>query len=358
MEDELDDQIGNQLDHGEGETSETSKDPSDHQGAYSGLGPDLILDAVDSLAKHLGGFSDGRLFALNSYENRVYQIGMEEGEPLIAKFYRPNRWSNDQIAEEHELSFALEEQEVPMVAPLQFGGRSLFEHSGFRFSLFQRKGGRPPELDNPDQLEQLGRFFGRIHTVGEAKAFKHRPTLDVQSFGVESYQYLLANNWLPKELEPAYRSLAEDLIKRIEAAYVRAGDLSLLRLHGDAHVGNILWRDESPHFVDLDDARMGPAIQDIWMFLSGDRAYMTARLADFLNGYLDFREFDPRELHLLEALRTLRMMHYAAWLARRWDDPAFPMAFPWFNTSRYWDEHILSLKEQQAMLDEPPLVWD
>ncbi|HED39527.1 MAG TPA: serine/threonine protein kinase [Chromatiales bacterium] len=323
--------------------------------SYAALGPDAILDAVESL----GYLCNGQFLALNSYENRVYQVGIEDDEPLIAKFYRPARWSDEAIIEEHHFTQALSDLEIPVVAPIaDRNGTTLHSHNGYRFSLSLRRGGRSPELDDPDQLEQMGRFMARIHNMGAAYSFKYRPTLNIENFGVDSYQYLLEKGFVPEGLTDAYRSLAEELIKRVRICYANAGDVEIIRLHGDMHPGNVLWRDNGPHIVDFDDARMGPALQDIWMFLSGDRPYMTARLTDFLNGYIEFREFDPKELHLLEALRTLRMMHYAAWIARRWNDPAFPQAFPWFNSGRYWDEHILALREQAALMDEPPLVWD
>ncbi len=330
-----------------------SNDP-DASVAYRNLDPDSILDAVESA----GYQTDGRFLALNSYENRVYQVGIEGAQPLIVKFYRPGRWSDETILEEHLFTLALAGQEIPVVPPLVGNNaETLHRHGPYRFTLYPRRGGRSPELDDPDVLEQLGRFIARIHLLGEAKPFLHRPTLDIESFGVQSYQYLLEQGFIPKEMELPYRSLAEDLIKRIEQGYQHAGQVLKLRLHGDCHPGNILWTDAGPHIVDFDDARMGPAVQDLWMFLSGDRQNMTMRLADILEGYTQFREFNPRELHLIEPLRTLRIMHYAAWLARRWDDPAFPQAFPWFNAPRYWDEHILSLREQLALMDEPPLNW-
>lgn len=323
--------------------------------SYAALGPDTILDAVESL----GYLCNGQFLALNSYENRVYQVGLEEGQPLIAKFYRPARWSDDAIIEEHRFTRVLNELEIPVIAPLaDEEGATLHRHNDYRFTLYPRRGGRPPELDDPDHLEQMGRFIARIHNMGAVQPFEHRPTLNVESFGVDAYQYLLEHGFVPRELELSYRSLAEDLLKQVHRCYQSAGDLPTIRLHGDMHPGNVLWTDRGPHIVDFDDARMGPAIQDLWMFLSGDRSYMTARLADLLCGYTEFRNFDPGELHLVEALRTLRMMHYAAWIARRWDDPAFPQAFPWFNSGRYWDEHILALREQAALMDEPPLVWD
>jgi Ser/Thr protein kinase RdoA (MazF antagonist) len=325
------------------------------QQAFCGLGPDQVLDAVESA----GDRCDGHQLALNSYENRVYQVGIEDQVPLVVKFYRPGRWSDAAILEEHEFTLDLHALDIPVVPPMRADdGQTLFRFGPYRFALFQRRGGRAPSLDDSRHLEQLGRFFGRLHNLGAVKAFAHRPTLDIDSFGVQSYQYLLEQGFIPVELEIAYRSLAEDLIKRIRTCFDNAGTVQQIRLHGDCHPGNILWTDAGPHIVDLDDARTGPAIQDLWMFLSGDRPYMTARLADLLAGYTEFRDFEPRELHLLEALRTLRMMHYAAWLARRWDDPAFPQAFPWFNSPRYWDEHLLALREQAAMMDEPPLVWD
>jgi Ser/Thr protein kinase RdoA (MazF antagonist) len=246
-----------------------------------------------------------------------------------------------------------------VVAPLvDAAGQSLHHHGPFRFALYPRRGGRSPELDDPQHLEQLGRFIARIHAYGELQPFVHRPGLDIAHFGVDSYRYLLAQGWIPATLADGYERLAEQLIEAVRGCYARAGVVPDIRLHGDCHPGNILWTDTGPHIVDFDDARSGPAVQDLWMFLSGDRAHMTVRLADLLEGYTQFRDFDPRELHLIEALRTLRMLHYAAWLARRWDDPAFPAAFPWFNSERYWEDHLQSLREQLALMDAPPLRWD
>jgi Ser/Thr protein kinase RdoA (MazF antagonist) len=327
---------------------------TDETTAFRELRPHDILDAVESL----GHRCDGGLLALNSYENRVYQLGLEEGPPLIAKFYRPGRWSDEMIQEEHDFSLELAELEVPMVPPSRDpAGRTLHRHGLFRFTLYPRQGGRAPDLENSDLLEQMGRLIARIHNAGAVHPFAHRPTLTVENFGVEPRRYLLERGFIPTELETAYSTLTEDLIGQIRACYEKAGRLSHLRLHGDCHPGNILWTDDGPHLVDLDDARMGPAIQDLWMFLSGERAEMSARLEDVLEGYTQFRDFDPRELNLVEALRTLRMMHHAAWLARRWEDPAFPLAFPYFNTNRYWEDHILALREQAALMNEPPLGW-
>ena len=323
--------------------------------AFAELTPDLMLDAIEST----GILCDGRFLVLNSYENRVYQVGVEDSTPLIAKFYRPERWTDEAIQEEHDFTRELEMQEIPVISPIyDDSGCSIHTHEHYRFTLYPRRGGRPPELDNPDHLEQLGRFVGRIHSLGRVTPYKHRAELNVQNFAVEPSQWLLKNQFIPFHLETAYESLIKDVISRIESCYGRAGKVDSIRLHGDFHPGNILWTDDGPHVVDFDDARMGPAIQDLWMFLSGDREYMTARLADLMDGYTQFCDFNPLELHLIEALRTMRMIHHAAWIAKRWDDPAFPMAFPWFDSDRYWEEHILALREQAALMDEPALVWD
>jgi Ser/Thr protein kinase RdoA (MazF antagonist) len=319
---------------------------------FNELTPDLILDALDSV----GLRSDGRLLALNSYENRVYQIGMETSLPLVAKFYRPARWSDAAILEEHAFVQSLAESEIPVVPALLISGnKSLHHFKGFRFSVFHKHGGRAPELDQPGILEWIGRFIGRIHAVGVQDSYKNRPVLDVASFGVEPSEYLLAHGFIPADIEDAYRGVVRQALDGVERCFERAGDVALIRLHGDCHLGNLLWTDDGPHFVDFDDSRMGPAVQDIWMMLSGERADMQKQLADLLAGYECFYDLNPRELHLVEALRTLRLIHYAAWIARRWDDPAFPMAFTWFNTQRYWQDRILELREQIALMDEPPL---
>ena len=319
---------------------------------FSGLTPDMVLNALESV----GLRGDGRLLALNSYENRVYQVGMEEGPPLVAKFYRPNRWSDDAILEEHAFVEELAEREIPVVPALKLdNAKTLATFEGFRFALFPRHGGRAPELERSDTLEWMGRFLGRIHAIGALKPFHHRPTLDIASFGEEPRDYLLAHGFIPPDLDEAYRSVVRLALDGVRRCFERAGGVRNLRLHGDCHAGNVLWTDDGPHFVDFDDSRMGPAVQDLWMLLSGERAEMTRQLADVLAGYEDFCEFDERELHLVEALRTLRLIHYAAWLARRWDDPAFPAAFPWFNTQRYWQDRILELREQVALMDEGPL---
>lgn len=327
---------------------------------YDSLGPDQVLDAVESL----GLETTARVFALNSYENRVYQIGLESGEYIVAKFYRPERWSNEQILEEHSFAQKLADLDIPVVPPM-----SLPDNSGklatlhnfnvadlcFRFALFPRLAGRAPELDNPDNLLVMGRFLGRVHLAGAQCLFDHRISLKVEQFVVDSRSFLLDNNFLPPSLVPAYESLSRDLIVKLQAAFAQTKGVAQLRLHGDCHPGNVLWRDERPFFVDFDDAMNGPAIQDLWMMLSGDRDQQQGQLLEIIEGYEEFYEFDSRELALIEPLRTLRIMHYSAWLARRWQDPAFPHSFPWFNTERYWAEHILELREQMAALDEPLL---
>jgi Ser/Thr protein kinase RdoA (MazF antagonist) len=274
---------------------------------------------------------------------------------VVAKFYRPARWSDAQILEEHAFVAELAEREIPVVAPLDLHGHTLNEHAGFRFAVYPRRGGRTPELEDPDTLEWIGRFIGRIHAVGATQPFAHRPAIDVASFGEEPRDWLLAHEFVPGDLREAWRSAVDIALAGVRRSFERAGDVHALRLHGDCHAGNVLWTDDGPHFVDFDDARTGPAVQDLWMLLAGDRATMTKQLSDVLAGYEDFAEFDRRELHLVEALRTLRLIHYSAWIARRWDDPAFPAAFPWFNTQRYWQDRVLELKEQIALMDEAPL---
>ena len=319
---------------------------------FAGLNPERILDALESV----GYRCNGGLMALNSYENRVWQIGIEDSAPVIAKFYRPGRWSDAQIAEEHAFTAAMVADELPVVAPRAIDGETLFAHGGFRFSVFPRQGGRAPEFGEPQILEWMGRLMARLHTVGARVPFAVRETLDVQSFGIASRDWLLANRVVPPELASVWQGVADQALDGIGHCFERAGRVQQLRLHGDCHAGNVLWTQDGPHFVDFDDARMGPAIQDLWMLLSGDADEMGRQFGHVLAGYETFREFDDRELHLIEALRTLRLMHHSAWLARRWNDPAFPAAFPWFATNRYWEERILELREQVAAMQEPALV--
>jgi Ser/Thr protein kinase RdoA (MazF antagonist) len=323
---------------------------------YAGLTPDVVLDALESIGLRV----DGRLLALNSYENRVYQASLEEAgaagaSHVVAKFYRPARWSDAQILEEHDFARELAGREVPVVAPLAPTGATLHRYRDFRFAVFPRRGGRPPELEDPKVLEWIGRFLGRIHAVGASRAFAHRPALDSRTFGAEPRQWLLASGFLPDDLREAWETSSAQALEAVERCYARVGDARPIRLHGDCHVGNILWTEDGPHFVDLDDARAGPAVQDLWMLLSGERSAALQGLKALLDGYRQFHDFDPRELQLVEALRTLRLLHYSAWIARRWDDPAFPAAFPWFNTQRYWQDRILELREQTAAMEEEPL---
>lgn len=323
---------------------------------YAGLSPDLILDAVDSV----GLRTSAHLLALGSYENRVYQVGIEDALPVVVKFYRPRRWEDAQILEEHAFTLELAAQELPVLAPCMFDGRTLFEHAGFRFAIYPRQGGHAPALDDLDCLGVLGRTVGRMHAIGRAVDFAHRPTLDVTTFGDDSRAFLLAHAGddvfgLQGDLAEDYAVLSEVLLVRLHATFAGVA-YAPLRLHGDLHVGNILWRDEIPHLVDFDDARTGPAIQDLWMLLSGPRGMRLHQVMEIAEGYGDFCDFDPRELALIEPLRTLRLMHHAAWLARRWRDPAFPRAFPWFGTENYWREHLRQLQEQLQALDEPLLT--
>ena len=318
---------------------------------YANLSPDTVLDAVESL----GFLSDLRILALNSYENRVFQVGIESGTPIIAKFYRPNRWTNEQIIEEHNFSLALSEMEVPIIPPTVINNNTLFSHNNYRFSLYERKGGHAPELDDLDTLYTLGQHLGRIHALGRVKNFEHRLTIDLNSFVHQPVQFICENEFIPRSLLPAYSAITNQLIEKLDLLYC-TNQFSTIRLHGDCHRGNIISRPDSLYLVDLDDARNGPAIQDIWMLLAGDRAQRIGQLSSVLEGYEEFCEFNSRELQLIEPLRTMRIIHYAGWLAKRWQDPAFPAAFPWFNTENFWSNHILELKEQLAELNEPPLT--
>lgn len=321
--------------------------------AFAELQPDDILDSLE----HIGFRCDGRFLALNSYENRVYRIGIEDDDPVVAKFYRPGRWSDEAILEEHSFTAELADQEIPVVAPLSIDGVTLHHHGPFRFSVSPCRGGRAPELDDVDLQKQLGRLVARIHLQGETSSFRHRPSVDIDSYGVESADFLLDEGFIPTELFDNYEGIVEHLLDNVSACYDRAGSIRNIRLHADFHPSNVLVDEQQLHIVDLDDARSGPAMQDLWMFLSGDRNEQQEQLTNLLDGYQEFRQFDAREINLIEALRSLRMLHYAAWVAGRWEDPAFKIAFPWFNSGRYWDEHILMLREQTALMQEPPLEW-
>jgi Ser/Thr protein kinase RdoA (MazF antagonist) len=322
--------------------------------AYQELTPDDIIGAVESV----GLACDGRLLALNSYENRVYRVGVADGPAVVAKFYRPGRWGDAAIREEHAFTLELADADIPVATPLARDGDTLHAHGAFRFAVYPCFGGRAPELDDRKLLRQLGRLVARIHRCGEQYGFRHRPALTAQRFGDESRDFLLDAGFIPPDIEPTYEAACDAVLDAVDACYERCGPHRDLRIHGDFHPGNVLVRDEVVHLVDFDDTCTGPAVQDLWMFLSGDRREQEPQLAELLGGYAEFRPFDPAELHLVEALRTLRLMHYAAWLARRWEDPAFRTAFPWFNTQRYWDEHVLALKEQLALMHEEPLAWE
>jgi Ser/Thr protein kinase RdoA (MazF antagonist) len=319
---------------------------------YASLKPEVILDAVEST----GLRADGRLLALNSYENRVYQIGIEDALPVVAKFYRPGRWSEAAIREEHGFALELAAEEVPVVAPLRdAAGETLHRHQDFLFALYPRQGGRSPDLEQRENLVRIGRFIARIHAVGRAGSFQARERLEPAELGEMAREDVLVSERLPFELESVYEDLSADVLDRIVSRMQEAGPVSMIRLHGDTHPGNILWTESGPHFVDLDDACTGPAVQDLWMFLSGDAEEMSAQMLALLEGYETFVRFDHREVALIAPLRTLRILRHAAWLARRADDPAFVQAFPVFYTTRYWQDHILTLREQAAALDEPPI---
>jgi Ser/Thr protein kinase RdoA (MazF antagonist) len=318
---------------------------------YSELSPDVVLDALEAV----GHRCDGRVLALNSYENRVYQIGMEDAPPVVAKFYRPGRWSDAAIREEHAFSAELAAQDIPVVAPLIRDGVSLHVHDGFRYAVFPRRGGRWPELGTETDREWVGRFLGRIHGVGRASSFHERNRLNVEDLGRDARDFVLDGEWMPDYLAAKYADLTDSLLDEVETQASGWGGARMGRILGDCHRGNILWTDLGPHFVDLDDCLTGPAIQDIWMLLAGGQQEMRSEVTDLLRGYEQFLPFDRSELRLIEPLRALRMIHYSAWLARRWDDPAFPRAFPWFAEPRYWEEHYRALEDQLAAVMGPPL---
>ncbi len=317
---------------------------------FDTLTPSFVLNAVD----HHGYVSDGRILALNSYENRVYQVGIEDDEPIIAKFYRPERWSDAQILEEHQFCAELIDQELPVVPPLVKDGESILHYGDFRMALYARKGGHAPELDNLDNLLIMGRYLGRMHSVGAVQRFEVRPALTCIHYGHDSAA-LIKEKFIPDHIRASYDAVVDEILKIIDQLYLDSDTSEHIRVHGDCHVGNVLWRDDAPHFIDFDDSRMAPAIQDIWMLLSGDRVRQTAQLNEIIEGYNEFSEFPMQQIKYIESLRTLRIMYFSAWLAKRWSDPAFPRAFPWFNTTQYWEQHILDLREQLGELNEPDI---
>ncbi len=281
-------------------------------------------------------------------------MGIEEGTPIIAKFYRPERWSDAQILEEHQFTLDLQAADIPCVPPMVINGQTLHSHEGFRFALFERRGGHAPELDNLDDLFQMGRFIARIHLVGSQHLFETRPQLNLQHWVEDNSEFLL-RHFVPADLRPAYESLLKDLLPWLQEGFAQLPSENFLRLHGDCHPGNVLYRDETPHFVDFDDCLNGPAMQDIWMLLSGDYSQRCAQLAEIVDGYNEFYDFPVTQIGAIETLRTMRLINYAAWLGKRWEDPAFPMHFPWFNSPRYWAEHVLELREQFSALQAAPL---
>jgi len=319
---------------------------------FSRLQPERVLEA----AELLGMITDGRLLPLNSYENRVWQIGLEDDKPIIAKFYRPGRWSNESILEEHAFTAELAAAGLSAVSPLAFEGRTLHHHADFRYALFPRQGGHAPEPAHKETLVRIGRALGRMHAAGRTTSFEHRASISIEALATEPRDWLLEHDWIPMHLESAFRTLTDDLILHAHNAWERAGNFSPIRLHGDCHPGNILWRD-GPHFVDLDDCRTGPAVQDLWMLISGEQHDREQQWGWLLDAYSTFCDFDPRELNLVEALRALRMIHYQGWLAKRWDDPAFPQAFPWFEDERHWETVVGQLREQLSEMQETAVTW-
>ena len=336
---------------------------------YARLTPHQMLDALAA-----AGFPiTGGLIQLNSYENRVFQVFLEDGRIVVAKFYRPQRWSDAQILEEHGFAAELAGHEIPVAAawPLQIEtdarDANLVRMLGptlacfdtpvgsYRFSVSERLMGRAPELEDPATLAWIGRFIGRMHAVGSTSSFKKRHTLSVQTFGRDNRDWLIAQDIIPPDAASAWAQVTIDALDAAQAAFDAGSPARQLRLHGDCHMGNVLWAADGPHFVDLDDAVNGPATQDLWMLLSGDRASMTRQLSAVLEGYESFMDFDWRELRLIEPLRTLRMIHHSAWIARRWADPAFPVAFPWFESPSYWAEQTTRLREQIKAMAEPAL---
>ena len=312
--------------------------------SFFNLTPDQVLDAIESV----GIQPEAALLALNSYENRVYQFRDYDLKKFVVKFYRPQRWSDEQILEEHNFSLQLAAGEIPVIPPMIFSGQSLLKFNGFRFSIFECRGGRAPELDDEKVLTWIGRFIGRIHAIGESQTFDVRPELTINAFAEQSVEFLLAADFIPSHILPAYQAITEQLIDISQHKFADLGSYDRIRLHGDCHPSNVLWTDDGPHFVDFDDARTGPAVQDLWMLIND--ASNRELWNKLLQGYEDFMEFDDRQFKIVEPLRTIRMIHYSAWLARRWDDPSFKHNFPWFNTNRYWEEHILSLKEQLSVI--------
>ncbi|HZO23479.1 MAG TPA: serine/threonine protein kinase [Steroidobacteraceae bacterium] len=317
---------------------------------FTGLTPEAVLDAASSVGLEV----DGRLFALNSYENRVYQVG-RPGGMLVLKFYRPSRWSDAQIEEEHEFTEQLAAAELPVAAPVRIEGHTLFKYQQFRFAAFPWMAGRAPELDAPEARQIFGRTLGRMHQIGALQPFRARPRIGVQRLGWEAREQVLASELLPDYLHERYASVSGALLERVEQVFQDTGNVRDIRIHGDCHMGNLLWNERGPVLVDLDDCAMGPRVQDLWMMLSGSRPEQQRQWAELLEGYQQFADFDFREVRLIEPLRALRMLHHAAWVTHRWLDPAFPRAFPWLGEARYWEGYLRDLLEQVEAVEDPPL---
>jgi Ser/Thr protein kinase RdoA (MazF antagonist) len=318
---------------------------------FAGLTPEAVLDA----AADCGLEPDGRLFALNSYENRVYQLGAGERQ-LVLKFYRPERWSDAQIAEEHAFTDELARAELPVAAPLRLGETTLPRYRGFRFAAFPWMRGRAPELDAPEARTLLGRSLARLHQVGAQRPFLVRPRIGIERLGWEARAQVLSGGLLPERLHERYTAVSGALLESVSAAFALVGPVGSIRLHGDCHLGNLLWNEQGPVFVDLDDCAMGPRIQDLWMMLAGSPDEQQRQWSELLEGYRQFADVDFAELRLIEPLRSLRMLHHAAWVAHRWGDPAFPRAFPWFGEERYWEGYLQDLLEQIGQIEDPPLL--
>jgi Ser/Thr protein kinase RdoA (MazF antagonist) len=329
---------------------------------FEGLDPDTVLACLESV----GMIADGRLMALNSYENRVYRVGIEqlpvdEQQPLsapdmvVVKFYRPQRWTDAQIREEHAFARELVAAQLPVAAPQFIGGQALHRHLNFRFAMFACLRATAPDLDQPGARAVLGRTLGRIHARSALRRFEHRGSLDDMRCGDRARAAILNLGIMPEPQRSRYDQVARELIAAVRERW-EAVSPPVIRLHGDCHLGNILWSPQGPVFVDLDDCLMGPRMQDLWMFCSGSPAQQQAEWTELIEGYLQFADFDFREVALIESLRAMRMMHHAAWLAQRWDDPAFPLAFPWFGEARFWDRHIADLQEQLEAVRDPPLL--
>ncbi|MCC6173275.1 MAG: serine/threonine protein kinase [Gammaproteobacteria bacterium] len=319
---------------------------------FDALSPDAVLAAAEAL----GIECDGRLFALNSYENRVYQVGSSSHGSLVFKFYRPGRWSDAQILEEHAFALELAAAELPVVAPLAFGGRTLCRRDGLRYAAFPRRAARAVELDSRGSLELIGRSLGRLHAIGARQRFAVRPALGVERLGWQARDMLLGSDLLDESIAARYEEVSRELLEAVDAAWSGFGPLSMIRIHGDCHLGNVLWDEHGPVFVDLDDCMTGPRIQDLWMFISGSADERRGQWDELAAGYRQFTDLDEAEIALIEPLRALRMVHHSAWIAARWNDPAFPRAFPWFTSPRYWQEHLSDLWQQLEAVAAPPMA--